>query len=273
MPDDSSPSFSGRPGSLVALKATYPIAMAPPHDSRREIRVLKRAASEHVISLWETFTEAAGHLVLVFPHMPLDLEHMLNRRTMTRAQERACLKDLFSALAHVHDLGIIHRDIKPANVMLQSPSGPSYLIDFGIAWDPKDPASEKSDEKITDVGTTSYRAPELLFGCRTYGPAIDMWAAGCVAAEVVRRQKQPLFNSGELGSDLALIHSIFERLGTPNESNWPVGAITSLHEDKVLRSPPRKRRHCQTGARYHSWSIRLGHGPNCSQTVSNSPGS
>ena len=27
-----------------------------------------------------------------------------------------------------------------------------------------------------------YRAPELLFGCTSYGPAVDLWAAGCVFA-------------------------------------------------------------------------------------------
>lgn len=222
VPDDSPSTFPGRSGALVALKVTYLIAMAPPHDSEREIRILKKVASDRVIPLWETFREAAGHLVLVSPYMPLDLEQMLRRQTLTKAQERACLKDLFMALEHVHDHGIIHRDVKPSNVLLKTPSGPSYLADFGIAWDPKDPASEPADSKITDVGTTSYRAPELLFGCKSYGPAVDMWAAGCVVTEVVGRDKQPLFDSRELGSDLALIHSIFKSLGTPNESSWPV---------------------------------------------------
>jgi cyclin-dependent kinase 7 len=33
-----------------------------------------------------------------------------------------------------------------------------------------------------------YRAPELLFGCTNYGPAVDMWAAGCVFAELMLRR-------------------------------------------------------------------------------------
>lgn len=204
------------------------MAMAPPHDSEREARILKKAASDHIIPLWETFREGGGHLVLVFPYMPRDLEQVLRRRTLTKAQERACLKDLFTALAHIHSMGMIHRDIKPSNILLKTPSGPSYLADFGIAWDPKDPASEPPNSKITDVGTTSYRAPELLFGYTSYGTAIDMWAAGCVVAEVVSREKQPLFDSGELGSDLALIHSIFKSLGTPDESTWPVNVTRHI---------------------------------------------
>jgi len=30
-----------------------------------------------------------------------------------------------------------------------------------------------------------YRAPELLFGARCYGPAVDTWAAGCIIAELL----------------------------------------------------------------------------------------
>jgi len=268
VPDDSPPGFLGPVASLVALKVTYLMAMSPPHDSEREARILKKAASEHVISLWETFREAGGHLVLVFPYMPLDLEQMLRQRTLTNAQERACLKDLFTGLAHIHSLGIIHRDVKPSNILLRSPSGPSYLADFGIAWDPKDPASEPASHKITDVGTTSYRAPELLFGCTSYGAAIDLWAAGCVVAEVISREKKPLFDSGELGSDLALIRSIFTSLGTPNESSWPVNSPHVFYYQSAHKKC-RNHRLCQIGVRYRLSSIPHSHGQSCYRTAMN----
>ncbi len=32
-----------------------------------------------------------------------------------------------------------------------------------------------------------YRAPELLFGARNYGTGIDMWAVGCILAELLLR--------------------------------------------------------------------------------------
>jgi serine/threonine protein kinase len=35
------------------------------------------------------------------------------------------------------------------------------------------------------VGTRWYRAPELLLGCRRYDGAVDVWAAGCVFAELL----------------------------------------------------------------------------------------
>ena len=35
------------------------------------------------------------------------------------------------------------------------------------------------------VVTLWYRAPELLLGCETYGPAIDVWSLGAVFAELL----------------------------------------------------------------------------------------
>ena len=34
------------------------------------------------------------------------------------------------------------------------------------------------------VVTQTYRAPEILLGCTSYSTAIDMWACGCVFAEM-----------------------------------------------------------------------------------------
>ena len=39
------------------------------------------------------------------------------------------------------------------------------------------------------VVTSEYRAPELLFGARSHGRAVDLWAAGCVLAELLRARQ------------------------------------------------------------------------------------
>ena len=197
--------------------------MTAPHDSKREARILSAVKSANIIPLLETFQQAGGRFVLVFPFMPFTLSHLLHRGDLSAAARKSVLRDLFTGLAHIHSLGIIHRDIKPSNILLASPTGPSCIADFGIAWSPADPASEPSDAKISDVGTTCYRPPELLFGHQNYGTSLDMWAAGCVAAQVVCLNGKPLFDAGDLGSELALIRSVFETLGTPDVEAWPVG--------------------------------------------------
>ncbi|KAI9852914.1 MAG: hypothetical protein M1838_003708 [Thelocarpon superellum] len=211
-------------GHVVALKVTTPAAMAPPHNAAREARILRTTSDPHVITLMETFNLAGGRFALVFPFMPYDLEQVLQQHLVSTSQVISHLYDLFSALEHLHSQGMIHRDIKPANLLLRSPSGPAFLADFGIAWSPHDAESEAAASKITDVGTTSYRPPELLFGHAAYDTTLDLWAAGCVAAEALGPTHRPLFDSGPLGSELALIQSIFGALGTPTLDEWPEAA-------------------------------------------------
>jgi serine/threonine protein kinase len=219
---DFSNGGSGRASSLVALKVTTPAAMSAPHDSEKEARILQEGRHENVIRLLSTLWQPGGRFVLVFPFLPLDLETLLRRSTLQQNQARSIVRDLFNGLAHLHSLGIIHRDVKPSNILLASANGPAYLSDFGIAWSQNDPASEPASQKITDVGTTSYRPPELLFGFAAYDTSLDQWAAGCTVAEMVRPTHHSLFDAGDLGSELALIRSIFSTLGTPNEDMWPV---------------------------------------------------
>jgi cyclin-dependent kinase-like len=55
------------------------------------------------------------------------------------------------------------------------------LCDFGFA------RTLNPGENYTDyVATRWYRAPELLVGDTQYGPAVDVWAIGCVTAELMR---------------------------------------------------------------------------------------
>lgn len=39
-----------------------------------------------------------------------------------------------------------------------------------------------------EIGGRSYRAPELLFGADQYTAVVDIWAAGCVFAEMLLRK-------------------------------------------------------------------------------------
>ncbi|WP_433443847.1 protein kinase domain-containing protein [Nonomuraea sp. CA-141351] len=82
-----------------------------------------------------------------------------------------------TALAAIHQAGIVHRDFKPANVIVGA-EGPR-VIDFGIAR-ALDATSTFSD---TPVGTPAYMSPEQIMG-HTVGPATDMfsWAGTMVFA-------------------------------------------------------------------------------------------
>ena len=214
--------------NIVALKVTSPSSMMAPHNSEREARILNQCRHECVIRLLETFWQAGGAFVLVFPFLSYDLQTLLRQDTLSTSQSLNVIQSLFKALAHLHGLGVIHRDVKPSNILLRSKDGPTYLADFGIAWSPNDKDSEPSERKITDIGTTSYRPPELLFGYKAYDTSLDIWSAGCVVAELMQPSHQPLFDAGDLGSELALLKSIFTTLGTPSDAIWPVSRLQRI---------------------------------------------
>lgn len=67
-----------------------------------------------------------------------------------------------------------------------------------------------------EVVTLWYRAPELLLEAPLYGPAVDLWACGCVIAEIAT--SQPLFTGG---TEVEMLMKIFCALGTPTEETWP----------------------------------------------------
>jgi serine/threonine protein kinase len=211
--------------SLVALKVTTPSIMGEPHDSEREARILAACSHPHIMSLIETFWQAGGRFVLVFPFLTYDLATLLHTGRLAERQIISHMRDLFDGLGYLHSKGIIHRDVKPSNILMATRDGPAYLADFGIAWSSTDGASEPAHNKMTDVGTTCYRPPELLFGNAAYTEALDLWAAGCVVAECLSEPHKTLFDAGDVGSELALIQSIFMTLGTPTTRVWPVSTF------------------------------------------------
>ena len=97
--------------------------------------------------------------------------------------------------------------------LLISNDGHLKLADFGLAR----PFDTDQQRPYTNrVITLWYRPPELLLGATMYGPAIDMWSAGCIFAELLLRK--PILPGK---NEFEQIDLIFKLLGTPDELTWP----------------------------------------------------
>ncbi|WP_329427157.1 protein kinase [Streptosporangium sp. NBC_01495] len=82
-----------------------------------------------------------------------------------------------TALASIHQAGVVHRDFKPGNVLLGH--GGPRVIDFGIARTSDTAATMTSSV----VGTPAYMAPEQIAG-EVVGPATDVFAWASVMVYV-----------------------------------------------------------------------------------------
>ncbi|KAK9240260.1 kinase-like domain-containing protein [Lipomyces kononenkoae] len=223
--------------SEVALKVSDVFTQRLPHSPVLECRILQTLRHKYVMPLLSAFCDNSN-LVLVTPYTPLHFTGDVVTDSATRAK---IVRDITSAVAFLHNQGVIHRDIKPQNILLASKSGPAYLSDFGTAWVPAamklsqavldsqfgqsrltrlETDVEPANAKVTDVGTGPYRAPELLFGHTAYTECIDLWSWGCVIAELWN--KKPIFDDeNPESSEISLINTIFRKLGTPNLQTWP----------------------------------------------------
>ena len=126
---------------------------------------------------------------------------------------------LLNGVLYLHSCHILHRDLKPANILITS-SGIVKVGDLGLARLVYEPLQSLfSGDKV--VVTIWYRAPELLLGAKHYTKAIDIWAVGCVIAELASLRH--IFKGEEAKMDKKNIPfqrdqllKIFEVRGTPD---------------------------------------------------------
>jgi signal transduction histidine kinase/tRNA A-37 threonylcarbamoyl transferase component Bud32 len=88
-----------------------------------------------------------------------------------------------SALAAVHERGVVHGDVKPANIMITG-SGQVKLIDFGTARPAGGAAPHGDADDEIVVATRAYCSPELISGKPVDGRS-DVYSLGLVLYRIL----------------------------------------------------------------------------------------
>ena len=110
---------------------------------------------------------------------------------LKRSEAASIVAQVLEALTAIHAQNIVHRDIKPANIMVtrNSKTGDvtAKLMDFGIAKEDDEYATQLTATTATSPGTPYYMAPEQIdpatFGAVT--GRTDVYAVGIVMYQMI----------------------------------------------------------------------------------------
>lgn len=194
----------------------------------REIKMLKQLKHVNLVNLLEVFRNKRKlHLVFEYCDHTVLNELEKHPRGVPEAKVKNILWQVLKGVQFCHKNNCIHRDVKPENILITK-SRVVKLCDFGFARLLTGPGDEYTDY----VATRWYRAPELVVGDAQYGPAVDVWAIGCVFGELLNGQ--PIWPGK---SDVDQLYHIQKTLGDLIPRHRKVFNSNQFFRGMVLPSP------------------------------------
>jgi eukaryotic-like serine/threonine-protein kinase len=189
----------------VALKAMKrSLAGDPVAEERfvREAQAIARIAHPHVVEVFDIGIEDGRPFIVMELLEGETLEALLAREGRLGAARMVdLLLPVVSAVAAIHDRGVVHRDLKPANVMLARRGRfavEPVVFDFGISRmdagegqrdDGGGGTGARAPTGLTDpdllVGTLPYLSPEQIRDARAAGPLSDQYALAVMVYECI----------------------------------------------------------------------------------------
>ena len=168
----------------------------------RELKALRKLIHPNIVKLHEV-VRLKDHLYFVFEYGDFNVYEWLKARPEPPSdiEIQGITYQCLQGISYCHKNGFFHRDLKPENLLINE-TNQVKLIDFGLARE------IRSRPPFTDyVSTRWYRAPELLLGAVNYNSPIDIFAMGCILAELFLRR--PLFPGTSEADQLNKICEVF----------------------------------------------------------------
>ena len=151
-----------------------------------------------------------GDVIMVFEYGDFDLAGLLDSEGvhLTSDHIRSYTHQLLEGVHYMHNQNILHRDLKSANILITR-DNVLKIADWGLARQYRSELKNLTPEVVT----LWYRAPEVCYRTRDYGPGVDMWAVGCIFAEFFN--KAPIMRGKTEEQQLDFIYTL---VGQPTGS-------------------------------------------------------
>ena len=202
--------------------------------AKTEVKVLEKLNHENIVQLKEIIREKSGEVLYIFEYCDCNLyefieTHHVNKKTIPEPIIRDIVMQITKGIKFLHSNLYFHRDLKPENILVilnnydfDNPNNNENfgelrikIADFGTA---KEISLKNNSPQTEYVCTRWYRAPECVLRSDSYDEKIDIWAIGCIMAELYKLE--PLF-AGE--NEFDQIQQILKIMGTPTKGKWPWG--------------------------------------------------
>ncbi|KAG9314480.1 CMGC MAPK protein kinase [Chiua virens] len=231
-----------RSGRYVAIKKILPFD----HTlfslrTLRELKLLKFFSEECIISILDIVKPPSlnefKEVYFIQELMQIDLHRVIRSQPLSDDHCQVYfIYQILRALKSIHSAGIVHRDLKPANLLLNA-NCDLKVCDFGLARSVNStaPGAREVGLMTEYVATRWYRAPEIMLSFKMYTKAVDLWAVGCILAELLNGKA--LFPGRDYSHQLDLILDV---IGTPTLDEFY--SITSRRSRDYIRALPIRKR-------------------------------
>ena len=187
---------------------------------QNEVRFLRKLNHENVVKLLEVIREQNSDVSYIFEYCDCNLfqfieNHRKQKMFISEMKIRNIIYQIVCGVKYLHSCNIMHRDLKPENILMIINNNLIKIADFGTAKE----IPEYKNNSLTDyVCTRWYRAPECTLKSTNYNEKIDVWAIGCIMAELYTLK--PLFPGID---EFDQLNKILKIVGTPEYNEWPEG--------------------------------------------------